>query len=697
MMLTAIGLSAMLLVVYALVKGKAAPLIVLTLIPIGAAALAGFNPQQIGEFANKGALSVAPIASLFIFAILFFSAVREAGIFEPLVQALLRFAGDRVVRVTVATSVVAMIAHLEGIGAATFLIAIPAFLPIYRRLHMSEYDLLLITGLSAGVVNFAPWGGPIGRAALAMHLNPVDLWTGLIPVELVGVVCALTVAFMVGKRAERNLALTTSGSISVDQPAVDAKASANGATHAEMRTGRVMYWCNVALTVGAIACLVFTRISPTIVFLCALAVALLLNFRTPQAQLAHIKRHAAEALTMGALMFAAGCFLGVMDGSGMLPRISAALTSLMPGFVGPYIHILIGSISLFIGALFSPDPFYLGLMPMVDGIARAHGIPSDSVARAMMIGESIGFSISPAVPTAYLAAGLAGCEIGEFMRRSLLTVWVVSLINGRSGGGVWNREGLAMSILHPISEDLSLTAALEPGKRTILCVPGTLISPRIFDAYVAKQGFQLAAVSWMTESGPWDIEGVASKIIALIDRLKLPKVFLIGHSAGGAICLSVALRRKIAGLVLSNTGANTATHGDPNYPQRILDSWGEAMRRAQVRRCFVKVPTAELLQMLDEYADRCTRDGVFAAATSLRRLDFAPSLAQIDCPVLLAFGRLDPVRTERDVETLKRGIADTTAVLLDAGHTPMLEAAHEWNNAVDSWISSIESKASTPR
>ncbi|MBN3754762.1 hypothetical protein G3N95_17570 [Paraburkholderia sp. Tr-20389] len=430
MMLTAIGLSAMLLVVYALVKGKAAPLVVLTLVPIGAAALAGFGPQQISDFANKGALSVAPIASLFIFAILFFSTVREAGIFEPLVKALLRFAGDRVVRVTVATSLVAMIAHLEGIGAATFLIAIPAFLPVYRRLRMSEYDLLLITGLSAGVVNFAPWGGPIGRAALAMHLNPVELWTGLIPVQLVGVVCALTVAFMVGKRAERNLALTTPESVSVDQGAIDTESPSpvKGAARADMRTGRAMYWCNVALTVGAIACLVLTHISPTIVFLCALAVALLLNFRTPQAQLAQIKGHASEALTMGALMFAAGCFLGVMDGSGMLPRISAALTNLMPGFVGPYIHILIGSVSLFIGALFSPDPFYLGLMPMVDGIARAHGVPSDSVARAMMIGESIGFSISPAVPTAYLAAGLAGCEIGEFMRRSLFTVWVVSLI-----------------------------------------------------------------------------------------------------------------------------------------------------------------------------------------------------------------------------------------------------------------------------
>ncbi|MBN3754763.1 alpha/beta hydrolase [Paraburkholderia sp. Tr-20389] len=253
-----------------------------------------------------------------------------------------------------------------------------------------------------------------------------------------------------------------------------------------------------------------------------------------------------------------------------------------------------------------------------------------------------------------------------------------------------------MSILYPVSEKLSLTAALEPRKRTILCIPGTLISPRIFEAYAGPKGFQLAAVSWMTESGPWDIEGVASKILALIDRLELPEVFLVGHSAGGAICLSVALRRKLAGLVLSNTGANTATHGDPNYPQRILVSWDETMRRAQIRRCFVRMPPTESLQMLDEYADRCPRDGVFAAATSLRRLDFAPSLAQIDCPVLLAFGRLDPVRTERDVEALRSGIAEASIAMLDAGHTPMMEASHDWNSAVNSWISSIDSLKHRP-
>ena len=427
-MLGFIGLITISVIVYCLVRGVAAPLVVLSLVPIVAAVAAGFAPAAIAGFAQKGFVAVVPIATLFIFAILFFSVVRQAGIFEPLVRSLLRFAGDRIVRVTVATSLVAMLAHLEGIGAATFLITIPTFLPVYRRLQLSPYDLLMITGVSAGAVNFAPWGGPVGRSALALHLQPVALWLPLIPTELTGAVAALALAFYVGKRAERRLA----GGTLPHEPSMDlteqsGRLDASQPTDGQ-RMGAAFYWFNVALTVGAVAALILTAFPPALIFLTALAIALVVNFRTAQQQLFQIKRHAPEALTMGVLMLAAGSFLGIMDNSGMLTQLSQMLTSIIPAALGRYVHLIIGVLSLPLGILFSPDAFYLGLMPMVNGIAAAHGIPPTSVAHAMMLGESVSFSVSPAVPTAYLAVGLAGCDIGEFLRRSIFWFWAVGLV-----------------------------------------------------------------------------------------------------------------------------------------------------------------------------------------------------------------------------------------------------------------------------
>ncbi len=418
-----ISLLVMISIVWLLLSNKVAPIIVLVLVPMAGAMLAGFQLQQVSDFAMKGLLGVAPLATLFIFAILFFSIVREAGIFEPLIERLVSFAGDRVTRVTVTTSAIAIIAHLEGIGAATLLITIPSLLPVYNRLKMDKYDLLFLTAISAGVVNFAPWGGPIGRASLGLHLDPISLWKTLIPAQLFGVVAVLLLAFYVGKRTEIRLrAERMPSSDSYPTPVADQGLM-------ESQTGRngLLYWSNVVLTVVAVGTLLSTKTPPPIVFLVALALALLLNFGSPKEQVEHLKAHSANALYMGALLLAAGSFLGVVSNSGMLGSITDVIVSIIPPEFTPYVYVVAGIFSLPLGIFFSPDAFYLGLMPVINGISSHAGVQSMEVARIMTIGEAMSFAISPASASTYLAIGLSGCELGKFMRRSLGWFWLVGL------------------------------------------------------------------------------------------------------------------------------------------------------------------------------------------------------------------------------------------------------------------------------
>src|SRR5690606_42159977 len=69
------------------------------------------------------------------------------------------FAGNAPVTVCVATTLLACAAHLDGAGATTFLITIPAMLPLFDRLGMSRLVLTTCVGLGAGVMNVLPWGG----------------------------------------------------------------------------------------------------------------------------------------------------------------------------------------------------------------------------------------------------------------------------------------------------------------------------------------------------------------------------------------------------------------------------------------------------------------------------------------------------------------------------------------------------------
>ena len=65
--------------------------------------------------------------------------------------------------VTLGTAAIGVVAHLDGSGSTTFLITIPALLPLYRALNMSRYVLITIVAMAASVMNMVPWGGPLGR------------------------------------------------------------------------------------------------------------------------------------------------------------------------------------------------------------------------------------------------------------------------------------------------------------------------------------------------------------------------------------------------------------------------------------------------------------------------------------------------------------------------------------------------------
>lgn len=82
----------------------------------------------------------------------------------------------------------------------------------------------------------------------------------------------------------------------------------------------------------------------------------------------------------------------------------------------------------------------------------------------------------------------------------------------------------------------------------------------------------------MKSDGPWELDIIGERVLELIVQLGLGPVILCGYSSGGVIALSAALRDeegRINGLMISNTGANTKGHSDPNLPNQIRDHWPE--------------------------------------------------------------------------------------------------------------------------
>ena len=200
-MVALIGFIMIAAIVFLLLKGKMSPIVVLTLIPVVAALLLGYNPIEIAEFIKDGIGTTTSNGILFIFSVIYFGVMSDTGMFDVIVNFLVKKAGNNVIAVTVATAIIATIAHLDGTTATTVLITIPALYPVYKRMNIDSKILLCLTGACMGVMNLLLWGGPVARAATVLQMDANDLWHILIPIQIAGLVFNIVLAVLLGMLA----------------------------------------------------------------------------------------------------------------------------------------------------------------------------------------------------------------------------------------------------------------------------------------------------------------------------------------------------------------------------------------------------------------------------------------------------------------------------------------------------------------
>ncbi|MTW85214.1 citrate transporter [Virgibacillus dakarensis] len=431
--LSIIGFATILIIVLLLISGKVTPIIALVLVPILGAFAAGFGMEAIGDFFNEGIVDVIEVVIMFIFAILFFGIMQDAGLFDPLINKMIAISRGNVIAVSVGSVIIAAIAQLDGSGASTFLITIPALLPLYKRLKMNPYLLLLLIGGSASIMNMLPWAGPLGRTASVLGMDVTELWRPLIPIQAIGMLLMIGLAVFLGYMEKRRITkrygqielAATAEAVFDDEPAVeDTSAADKDVSLARPK----LLWINVILAIAVIGVLVWGIIPAGFAFMIGVSIALPLNYPNVNDQIARIRAHAPNALMMATIILAAGSFLGILSGTGMLDSIAKDIVKVLPAIVAPYLHLIIGFFGVPFDLLLSTDAYYFALLPVVDQIATGFEIGSLSTAYAMIIGNIVGTFVSPFSPALWLALGLAGLEMGRHIRYSLVWMWGLSIV-----------------------------------------------------------------------------------------------------------------------------------------------------------------------------------------------------------------------------------------------------------------------------
>lgn len=413
------GFALMIIIVALLLKGKSAPATIFILAPIIVGFLVGFTPAEMSEYIASGVSGVSTTAILFIFAVMFFGVMNDAGVFDRIVNAVLKLVGNNVLLLMFATVLIAIVGHLDGSGATTLLICIPPLLPIYKKMKVRPIVLLSLTTLTMGVMNIVPWGGPCGRTAAALEVTTSELWHYCIPAQIFGIVAILGQCVLFARMEKKRGAGYVALSADQTQETTEVAEQVN-----ELHRPK-LFWFNIALIVAVVLMLTLTKIATHITFMIAMSIALMVNYPSQKAQMERVKAHATDALTMAFTALASGVLIGIMGKSPMLNAMTEMVLSVMPESFAPHLHVFFAAINSPLSMIIHGDALTYGILPIVNQIVSAYGIPAAAVGAAFLITFGPTIYIMPMTAATYMGLGLAQVELKDHIAFSLK--WAIAL------------------------------------------------------------------------------------------------------------------------------------------------------------------------------------------------------------------------------------------------------------------------------
>ena len=449
MVITVAAYVMMAIFMYIIMKKKMSPFTALVLIPLIFAIILVATGQvqdvNIGTLIRQGLFGnnskdkltamkgTAETGVMLLFAILYFSTMLDAGLFDPITNKMIRFAKGDPMKVLVATSIVAAAVSLNGDGTTTTLICCSAFVPIYKKLDMKLMNLGVLVILQNTIMNLLPWGGPTARAMSVLGVE-ADILAYLAPGMILSVLYVIfVVARSMGKKERARLGIQELTDAELDElttitdPEVLEKRRPQNFVINAIMTIVLIGWLVAGSFIDAI------EVKPVVLFLVGTALALMINYPDLKAQAKRIGDNAGDAVQVVLLVFAAGVFMGLFQGTGMATALTNSIVQIIPQQLAGFWSLIIAIISVPGTFFLTNDGFYYGVLIPFAEIGRQYGFTDMQMALASLMGQAFHL-LSPLVAFIYLLLRLTGLDMGEWQKESakyaavIFVIFVVTIV-----------------------------------------------------------------------------------------------------------------------------------------------------------------------------------------------------------------------------------------------------------------------------
>lgn len=422
-MYAVLGVLMMLALMIAMMVGKTSPLVPMLTVPLAGCLIMRANPADIADWALSGMKDQLSTIAMFTFAIIFFNIMMDAGVFDTMVSKMTRRATG-VLPLCLLTVVATIIGHADGSGATTFLIVIPPFILLYKKMNMRPVVLMGLVALTAGVMNSVPWGGPSGRLAGAFGIDSFEIFRTMLPAFFTGLICCFILAFVFAK-------------IEIKRGAGGAKALEGASEIQKSEEEKALlrpqfFWFNVALIFLTIAAIFLSGLPIYVCFMAACCLALCVNYRGSKLQGERLNSYAPACMSMVSLLLVCGVFVGVIGYSPIQASMLEVIETIIGGSSTRHLSGIMTYLWPILDAL-GLDHYACcySIVPMMQTICSQYLSPLQAAVSYLVPWVPLVF-IHPTTPAMYIGLGLTDVSFREHWKFSwkwgLLISWISATV-----------------------------------------------------------------------------------------------------------------------------------------------------------------------------------------------------------------------------------------------------------------------------
>jgi len=186
--------------------------------------------------------------------------------------------------------------------------------------------------------------------------------------------------------------------------------------------------------------------------------------------------------------------------------------------------------------------------------------------------------------------------------------------------------------------------------------------------------------------GEVEIGKYAEYVYGFIKSLKLPRLFLVGHSMGGAITQTMALRypELIKGIILVGTGARLRVL--PMILEGIKTDFKEIVPKIN-RYAFFRNTPSDMIDKGIKGMLQCRPEILYGDFLACDRFDIMKEVENIKLPACIVCGEEDELTPVKYSQFLKNKIKGARLEIIpESGHMVMMESPSLFNQKIKEFL-----------